>query len=48
MIQEDENNENGITLTPWFKLIVQKFIFSWWDQLKIVGSLKDNEIHRFL
>lgn len=44
----DASSREGIS--PWFRLICEKFFFDWWGQLnKIVGSSedqKDQEIHR--
>jgi len=36
-----------IKLTPWFALVVETFIFKWWESLKDVNKLKDDKsIHR--
>ncbi|MBW0519261.1 hypothetical protein O181_058976 [Austropuccinia psidii MF-1] len=51
----DETN----SFTPWFKLIVNKFLYPWWDQLlesckgkpidaKALASLRDDKIYRML
>ncbi|TPX57189.1 isopentenyl-diphosphate Delta-isomerase [Spizellomyces sp. 'palustris'] len=41
--------EKGILLTPWFRLIVQKFLYTWWDKLGTLKKFKDTEnIHRLL
>jgi len=41
----------GIRLTPWFKLIVDNFIYRWWDSL-MLGTIEkeydQNNIHRML
>ncbi|KJE95091.1 isopentenyl pyrophosphate isomerase [Capsaspora owczarzaki ATCC 30864] len=38
---------NGMPVTPWFKLIVETFLYKWWDQLSTVASLSDPAtIHR--
>lgn len=37
----------GIKITPWFKLITQSFLFTWWNHLKALQSQKDHlTIHR--
>ncbi|XP_076435295.1 isopentenyl-diphosphate Delta-isomerase 1-like [Babylonia areolata] len=42
-------DENGMMLTPWFKLIVSKFLYQWWDHLNDLDSQKDtNTIHRMV
>ena len=42
---------NHIKLTPWFKLIVDNFIYKWWDSL-LAGTIKEEydqaAIHRML
>ncbi|XP_035688628.1 isopentenyl-diphosphate Delta-isomerase 1-like [Branchiostoma floridae] len=41
--------EEGRPITPWFQLIVDRFLYSWWDKLHDVDSLKDQDtIHRIL
>ena len=32
--------EKGLKITPWFSLIVENFIYKWWDAL-IEGTLED-------
>ncbi len=29
----EQTNETAESFTPWFKLIVSKFLFPWWDKL---------------
>ena len=39
----------GIKLTPWFKLIVENFIFKWWDNLDDLQSQIDiDTIHHMM
>lgn len=43
----DQVQKNGILVTPWFRLIMDKFLFHWWDNLKTLKSLQDHStIHR--
>eukprot|EP00186_Timspurckia_oligopyrenoides_P000483 CAMPEP_0182445218 /NCGR_PEP_ID=MMETSP1172-20130603/3422_1 /TAXON_ID=708627 /ORGANISM="Timspurckia oligopyrenoides, Strain CCMP3278" /LENGTH=240 /DNA_ID=CAMNT_0024640949 /DNA_START=164 /DNA_END=886 /DNA_ORIENTATION=- len=48
-----EQDGNGIVkVTPWFKYIVNAFVFQWWDQLDSKEVLRDavdtqHQIHRF-
>lgn len=45
----DSADSKGMLLTPWFKLIVQTFLFKWWDKLDCISSQKDiNTIHRMI
>ncbi|CAG8551427.1 10396_t:CDS:2, partial [Scutellospora calospora] len=32
--------------TPWFKLISEKFLFTWWKNLDNIKSNKDEKIHK--
>lgn len=42
-------DQEGILITPWFKMIASKFLFKWWNCLKDLDSLKDTDtIHRML
>eukprot|EP01097_Dermamoeba_algensis_P004776 TRINITY_DN3071_c0_g1_i1.p1 TRINITY_DN3071_c0_g1~~TRINITY_DN3071_c0_g1_i1.p1 ORF type:complete len:222 (+),score=30.49 TRINITY_DN3071_c0_g1_i1:80-745(+) len=34
-----------LPLTPWFKLIANRFLFEWWDQLDNLSSFVDKQIH---
>lgn len=41
------SNPEGLTYTPWFKLICESFLFKWWDSLADLSVCKDEEtIHR--
>jgi len=40
--------DKELKLTPWFKLIVEKFLYSWWDSLDNLDALlsqRDSKIH---
>jgi len=48
IIHKSKKGEEGITITPWFALIAETFLFKWWDSLDNVEIHKDAEtIHRF-
>lgn len=47
MIELDKDN-NNITLTPWFKLIANSFLFKWWDNLQDLSIHKDTRVHKLL
>ncbi|CAG5126976.1 unnamed protein product [Candidula unifasciata] len=36
-------DKNGILLTPWFKLIIENFLYQWWDRLDHIESVADRE-----
>ena len=38
--------QDNIKITPWFKLIVENFLFKWWDALDDLDGFKDDKIHR--
>ena len=37
-----------LVFTPWFKLICEKLLFQWWDNLLNLSSFQDDKIHRLL
>lgn len=39
---------DGIKITPWFRLIVEKFLYTWWDQIDNLGPLRDDKIHKLV
>ena len=40
--------DSSFLLTPWFRLIADKYLLSWWSKLDRLDSIKDHEkIHRF-
>ncbi|CAF0755156.1 unnamed protein product [Brachionus calyciflorus] len=45
----EANNENSsVQITPWFKLICDKFLFKWWTKLDDLKSIQDEKnIHKF-
>ena len=37
----------GVTITPWFKAIADKFLFTWWEQLDHLQQFQDHQsIHQ--
>eukprot|EP00126_Sphaerothecum_destruens_P008700 Sdes_comp20319_c0_seq1m13975 len=38
--------ENGHLITPWFRLIVDTFLYKWWQDLPSINKFQENEIHR--
>ena len=48
MLAEDKMTNSSVMLTPWFKLICEKFLFKWWSNLNELDSFKDyKKIHTF-
>lgn len=44
---KDLFEQEELPITPWFKLIVENFLYKWWDQLDNLEKLKEvNIIHR--
>ncbi|KAJ3008395.1 isopentenyl-diphosphate delta-isomerase idi1 [Thoreauomyces humboldtii] len=42
-------DQTGMLLTPWFRLIVENFLYKWWDNLDSLKQFKDvHTIHRLL
>ncbi|KAA8498029.1 Isopentenyl-diphosphate Delta-isomerase I [Porphyridium purpureum] len=47
----EQEHQNQIKLTPWFKHIMNRFGFEWWDAFKagkLATHLHDQTIHRFV
>ncbi|XP_072364374.1 isopentenyl-diphosphate Delta-isomerase 1 isoform X2 [Scyliorhinus torazame] len=45
LLEKAENNK--VKITPWFKLIAEKFLFTWWDSLHNLKHFINHEkIHR--
>lgn len=36
-------NQKGVKITPWFQLIVDKFLYSWWDNLGNLDAVVDEK-----
>ncbi|OSX68900.1 hypothetical protein BU14_2117s0001, partial [Porphyra umbilicalis] len=43
--------EGGVAITPWCRVIAERFVFGWWDKVGVPGALaaaRDADtIHRF-
>jgi len=44
MVEQDKTD--SITLTPWFRLITNSFLFKWWDSLNDLSPHKDSRVHK--
>lgn len=40
ILRKADAGEEGIKLSPWFRLVVDNFIFKWWDHVEN-GTLKE-------
>ncbi|KAL5703209.1 isopentenyl-diphosphate Delta-isomerase [Ranunculus cassubicifolius] len=40
ILRKADAGEDGITLSPWFRLVVENFLFKWWDHVK-KGTLNE-------
>ncbi|XP_021896057.1 isopentenyl-diphosphate Delta-isomerase I [Carica papaya] len=40
LLRKADAGEGGIKLSPWFRLVVDNFLFKWWDHVE-KGTLKD-------
>jgi len=49
LVRKAETEQEGIELSPWFRLVVDHFLFQWWDRVE-QGTLRDavdlSTIHR--
>lgn len=34
LLRKSETGEDGIKLSPWFKLVVDNFLLKWWDHVE--------------
>ncbi|KAJ3323866.1 isopentenyl-diphosphate delta-isomerase idi1 [Boothiomyces sp. JEL0866] len=41
-------NETNIKITPWFRLIVENFLYKWWDKLDNLESMKEENHSGFV
>lgn len=43
----ESEEKKGYPVTPWFKLMLDKFLFKWWDNLDSLDKLvESNKLHR--
>ena len=41
LLEEEKNLNSGVLLTPWFKLICERFLFKWWSNLNNLKEFQD-------
>lgn len=39
LVRKVDGGEEGLKLSPWFRLVVDNFLFKWWDHVE-KGTLK--------
>ena len=40
LLKKADAGEEGLKLSPWFRLVVDNFLFKWWDHVER-GDLKE-------
>ncbi|KAL6961577.1 rRNA processing protein, partial [Sarracenia purpurea var. burkii] len=40
LLRKADAEEEGLKLSPWFRLVVDNFLFKWWDQME-KGTLQE-------
>ncbi|KAI8908551.1 NUDIX hydrolase domain-like protein [Gorgonomyces haynaldii] len=35
-----------IKMTPWFQLIVENYLYQWWEQLDALDKMQDDQVHK--
>lgn len=40
LLRKADAGEDGVKLSPWFRLVVNNFLFKWWDHLE-KGTLQE-------
>lgn len=40
LLRKADAGEEGLKLSPWFRLVVDNFLFKWWDHVE-KGTVKD-------
>jgi isopentenyl-diphosphate delta-isomerase len=44
----EEADKNEVPVTPWFRLIVNNFLYNWWDNIDNLESMKNDTIHKMV
>lgn len=40
LVRKADSGEGGLKLSPWFRLVVNSFLYKWWDHLQ-KGTLNE-------
>lgn len=46
-ISSEKSQEGNLLITPWFRLIADKLLMGWWNNLHNIQQCRDSQIHRF-
>lgn len=49
LLRKADACEDGVKLSPWFRLVVDNFLFDWWEKLEdntLVSIADLNKIHK--
>jgi len=44
----EEADKKEVPVTPWFRLIVNNFLYNWWDNIDNLENMKDDIIHKMV
>ncbi|KVI07921.1 Isopentenyl-diphosphate delta-isomerase, type 1 [Cynara cardunculus var. scolymus] len=51
LLRKADAGEEGLKLSPWFRLVVDNFLFKWWDHVQkgtLVEAIDMNTIHKLI
>lgn len=43
----EKSQEGNLLITPWFRLIADRLLMGWWNNLHNIQQCRDSQIHRF-
>lgn len=48
LVRKADAGEEGVKLSPWFRLVVDNFLFNWWKKLEndTLAEAIDTKIHK--
>ena len=49
LLRKADASEGGVKLSPWFRLVVDNFLFDWWKKLEdnaLASVANVNDIHK--
>ena len=49
LLRKADAGEGGVKLSPWFRLVVDNFLFDWWKKLEdntLASAANVNDIHK--
>eukprot|EP00899_Mesostigma_viride_P024804 jgi/Mesvir1/5508/Mv15549-RA.1 len=51
LVEAADRGQGGVTLSPWFRLIVDNFLYGWWDKLEngtLASAVENDKIHNLI